>query len=352
MYGFITYIRNVLFDKGILKTQHHNIPILSVGNLKAGGTGKTPFVEYLLRTFSSSFNIAVVSRGYGRKTKGFFVVNPEGSAETFGDEPLQMARKFPEVMFVVCEDRNHAIKEIEKRNQESAERNQDSAERNKEINLILLDDAFQHRYTARDIDILLTEYNRPFFADKVIPFGLLREYRRGYKRADYIVVTKCPPLGFEDKKRFVEKLKPRIGQRIFFSNIVYKAPYRIGNKSETIELENRSVVLFTGISNNAHIRKYIEERSTLIQTLTFDDHHSFNSKDRERILERYNKVRKPDSILLTTEKDASKLDDFHPDLYVLPIEIEVSLFSQSNETIQTKIQEDLCTIKSTRQQNT
>ena len=183
MYGLITYIRNVLFDKGILKTQRHNIPVLSVGNLKAGGTGKTPFVEYLLRTFSSSFNIAVVSRGYGRKTKGFFVVNPEGSAETFGDEPLQMARKFPEVMFVVCEDRNYAIKEIEKRNQESIGRNQESAERNKEINLILLDDAFQHRYTARDIDILLTEYNRPFFSDKVIPFGLLREYRRGFKRA-------------------------------------------------------------------------------------------------------------------------------------------------------------------------
>ena len=133
MYGLITYIRNVLFDKGILKTQRHNIPILSVGNLKAGGTGKTPFVEYLLRTFSSSFNIAVVSRGYGRKTKGFFVVNPEGSAETFGDEPLQMARKFPEVMFVVCEDRNYAIKEIEKRNQELAERNQELEKQNKEI---------------------------------------------------------------------------------------------------------------------------------------------------------------------------------------------------------------------------
>ncbi|MEE1098199.1 MAG: tetraacyldisaccharide 4'-kinase [Bacteroidales bacterium] len=337
MYGLATYIRNIFFDKGILKTMSHKTPIVSVGNLKAGGTGKTPFVEHLLTELSSLFNIAVVSRGYGRKTKGFLVVESNGSADMFGDEPLQMARKFNNVLFCVCEKRNTAIEIIEKQYPE--------------INLIVLDDAYQHRYTARDINILLTEYNRPFFSDKVIPFGLLREYRQGYKRANYIVVTKCPPLDEVSRKLFIEKLSPTSKQRVFFSHIVYKAPYHIDNKDNTIDLLKHNVVLFTGISNNSHIRKYIQTKTELLDTITFNDHHSFTQKDRIKIMNRYNRVRNKNTILLTTEKDASKLQNFHSELYVLPIENEVYLYPQSEQTIKTQIIKDLCTIKSNKQQN-
>lgn len=338
MYGLINHIRNLLFDKGVLKTLSHDTAVISVGNLKAGGTGKTPFVEYLLRLLASSYNIAVISRGYGRKTKGYRLVDPQGRAEDFGDEPLQMAKKFPNVLFAVCESRNKAIEIIEAEYPA--------------IDLVLLDDAYQHRYTARDFNILLTEYNRPFFKDRVLPFGLLREYRQGYKRADCIVVTKCPPLEERERKDFAEKLKPLPDQRIFFSEIHYRLPYLLNDESRKLNLSEHSVVLFTGISNNSHIISYLKSKTLLLGTISYNDHHNFSQRDRLHILQEFRKLGKADSILLTTEKDAGRIGSFPIDVYVLPIDVEAKPYPRTCESLKAIINQCICIKQSNKRHNT
>ena len=327
MYGIITYLRNKLFDCGILKQQSHNVKIISVGNLRVGGTGKTPFVEYLIKSLSPNFNLAILSRGYGRKTKGYIKLQPNHSASEVGDEPLLLYKRNPNTLVAVCEDRNKGVETLLK----------DSPN----TNLIILDDAYQHRYINRDINILLTEYNRPFFKDRVIPFGRLREYRKGFKRADYIVITKCPPLNQNQKQNFVNKLKAQPNQKIFFSNIVYKEPYHIKDKNKKINLSDYKVILFTGIANNQHIVEYLNSITKVINTITFPDHHNFTIKDKEAIKKLYNDNSLKKTILLTTEKDAMRLQDLETEIYVLPIDIEVHQYGKENPLIEKTIQEDV-----------
>lgn len=327
MYGIITYLRNKLFDCGIIKQKSHSVKIISVGNIRVGGTGKTPFVEYLIKALSPYFNLAILSRGYGRKTKGFIHLQPHHSASEVGDEPLLIYKRNPNTLVAVCEERNKGVENILKISPKT--------------NLIILDDAYQHRYINRDINILLTEYNRPFFKDRVIPYGRLREYRKGYKRASYIVVTKCPPLNEKQKQDFVLKLKPLPHQKIFFSNIVYKEPYHIKDKNKKINLSEYKVLLFTGIANNQHIIEYLNSITQVVDTITFSDHHNFTEKDKIQIKNRYNKFSKSNTILLTTEKDAMRLQDFETDIYVLPIDIEVHQYGENNQLIEKTIQEDV-----------
>ena len=327
MYGIITYLRNKLFDCGIIEQKSHSVKIISVGNIRVGGTGKTPFVEYLIKALSPYFNLAILSRGYGRKTKGFIHLQLHHSASEVGDEPLLIYKRNPNTLVAVCEERNKGVENILKISPQT--------------NLIILDDAYQHRYINRDINILLTEYNRPFFKDRVIPYGRLREYRKGYKRASYIVVTKCPPLNEKQKQDFVLKLKPLPHQKIFFSNIVYKLPYHIQNKEKQINLSNYKVLLLTGIANNQHIIEYLNSITQVVDTITFSDHHNFTEKDKIQIKNRYNKFSKSNTILLTTEKDAMRLQDFETDIYVLPIDIEVHQYGENNQLIEKTIQEDV-----------
>lgn len=327
MYGVITYLRNKLFDCGIIEQKSHSIKIISVGNIRVGGTGKTPFVEYLIKALSPYFNLAILSRGYGRKTKGFIHLQPHHSASEVGDEPLLIYKRNPNTLVAVCEERNKGVENILKNSPKT--------------NLIILDDAYQHRYINRNINILLTEYNRPFFKDRVIPYGRLREYRKGYKRASYIVVTKCPPLSEKQKQDFVFKLKPLQHQKIFFSNIVYKPPYHIKNKEKQINLSDYKVLLLTGIANNQHIVEYLNSITQVVDTITFSDHHNFTEKDKIQIKNRYNKFSASNTILLTTEKDAMRLQDFDTDIYVLPIDIEVHQYGENNQLIEKTIQEDV-----------
>ena len=327
MYGLITYIRNKFFDYGILKQQSHSVKIISVGNLRVGGTGKTPFVEYLIKTLSPHFQLAILSRGYGRKTQGYIKLNPQHSATQVGDEPLLLYKRNPNTFVAVSEDRNKGVENILKDSPDTS--------------LIILDDAYQHRYINRDINILLTEYNRPFFKDRVIPFGRLREYRKGFKRANYIVITKCPPLTQNQKQAFVNALKPLSQQKIFFSNIVYKRPYHIADKTKQINLSDYKVILFTGIANNKHIVEYLNSITQVIDVITFPDHHNFTSKDKSIITNRYNSLSQSQSILLTTEKDAMRLQEVEIDIYVLPIDIEVHQYGEENDLIEKTIQEDV-----------
>ena len=327
MYGIITYLRNKLFDCGIIKQKSHSVKIISVGNIRVGGTGKTPFVEYLIKALSPYFNLAILSRGYGRKTKGFIHLQPHHTASEVGDEPLLIYKRNPNTLVAVCEERNKGVENILKNSPKT--------------NLIILDDAYQHRYINRDINILLTEYNRPFFKDRVIPYGRLREYRKGYKRASYIVVTKCPPLNEKQKQDFVLKLKPLPHQKIFFSNIVYKPPYHIKNKEKQINLSDYKVLLLTGIANNQHIVEYLNSITQVVDTITFSVHHNFTEKDKIQIKNRYNKFSTSNTILLTTEKDAMRLQNFETDIYVLPIDIEVHQYGENNQLIEKTIQEDV-----------
>lgn len=311
-YGLITWIRNLFFDAGILKSVSHKPYIISVGNLRAGGTGKTPFVEYLLRNMPSDRNPAVISRGYGRKTKGYRLIKSTDTALNVGDEPLQMYKKFPQIPFAVSENRNIAVQNI--------------TENNPQINTIILDDAFQHRYIKADFSILLTPYIKPFFKDFVLPFGMLREYGSGYKRADLIVVTKCSAEIFNDitlQKDYINKIKPLKHQSVLFSKINYKEPYRFSKPSIILSYsKDKSVILLSAIADNKHIYSHLIGKVKEVIPMTFPDHHNFTSSDIEAVKQA---VKKSNAVIITTEKDAVRLDKntetvLETEIYVLGIE--------------------------------
>lgn len=310
-YGIGVYFRNKFYDYGWCKSQKHNVTTIGVGNLRAGGTGKTPHVEYLIEVLSKEYNIAVLSRGYGRKTKGFRQLNLDNdTALTVGDEPLQMKRKYPEIIFAVCEDRNKGIKELEKRVNG--------------LELVILDDVFQHRALDLDLSILLTEYSRPFFKDKVLPFGMLREQKKGYKRADYILITKSPEsYTMGDRLSFEADIKPKKYQKVFFSHIEYKPLYLMSDNEKKIDINDKKVILLTGVADNSKIIEYLCSKAEIIDRLEYADHYNFSDKDIDKIISLYNTHKDINPIIITTEKDAVRLLGFEKlnniPIYVLPI---------------------------------
>ncbi|MEL6943865.1 MAG: tetraacyldisaccharide 4'-kinase, partial [Bacteroidota bacterium] len=231
LYGLGISIRNVFYQNGVLKSVEFNIPTISVGNLSVGGAGKTPHVEYLIRLLKDYINVATLSRGYKRKTKGFMLVNPKNSAEGVGDEPLQYKRKFPDIVVAVGESRTMAIPEI--------------MSKAPNTQVVLLDDAFQHIAIKPSLNILLTEYDHPFSEDYLLPSGRLREWRSAYQRADTIIVTKCPfDLTLEAKEKMLHKLQALPSQKVFFSYYQYGNPYYIFNSKYVGKLvENVDVLL-------------------------------------------------------------------------------------------------------------
>lgn len=315
LYGVVIYFRNRFYDFEWFKSQKHKVTTIGVGNLRVGGTGKTPHVEYLVSALSEVYNVAVLSRGYGRKTKGFRFVEINDNAIDVGDEPLQMKSKFPNITFAVCEDRNKGIERLEM-----------------EINnleIVILDDSFQHRKLSLDLSILLTSYSHPFFKDKIIPFGLLREHKNGYKRADYIIITKSPlNYSMGDRIDFESNLRPKKYQKVFFSHTDYKPLYALFEKETTISLENKSVILITGIADNKPIIDFISEKTTIINMLEFSDHYNFTNKDIEKLINLYNSQKQENTVIITTEKDSMRLKNFEQlsnlPLYVLPIGLTIT----------------------------
>ncbi|MDR1005693.1 MAG: tetraacyldisaccharide 4'-kinase [Bacteroidales bacterium] len=312
-YGIITYIRNLMFDCGILKSQKHGVKVIIVGNLRVGGTGKTPFVEMLLRNMAAEHRIAVISRGYGRRTKGFRIINDEDTAVSVGDEPLQMHNKYSKLaLFAVSEDRNLAIRSI--------------IAANPAIDTIILDDAYQHRYVRADKTYLLTAYNKPYFRDKVLPFGMLREFAIGKRRSDVIVVTKCPPnLSNDEREYFIRKIKPQYRQ-VLFASIDYKTPYRFRKPDKVLIVAQKpDVILLSAIADNHSVISYLRNKAQSLHIIAFKDHHNFTHRDIKRIKARIIAVRRPNTIIITTEKDAARLPHdiqirLSMQVYVLPIE--------------------------------
>ncbi len=307
LYGIVAFIRNVLFDAGILRSKSYPVWVISVGNLSVGGTGKSPHVEYLIRllgSISSKYanlhftpsKTAVLSRGYGRRSSGFRIVTTGSSAEEAGDEPVQIKGKFQDVNVAVDEKRTRGIAKL--------------LETKKDINLFLLDDSFQHRYVTPTVSILLTNYHKPFYEDHLLPAGTLREQRRGYRRADIIIVTRTPEnLTDVEKKMTIKKINPLPNQNIFFSSIVYDPPIAVyGNSSANPKIQkDTSVVLLTGIANANDLKKYLQAGAKEVVHEEYRDHHQFTLVEIMKIKDIFNRMENPNKIIITTEKDSVRL---------------------------------------------
>lgn len=285
VYDIVTSVRNFLYEKNILKSHTFDIPVICIGNLSTGGTGKTPMTEYLISLLQNQYSIAVLSRGYGRKTRGFHQVATTDSPENTGDEPLQIKKKFPHITVAVDENRVHGISILKENH-----------------NLILLDDAFQHRRVKPSFTILLTGYDQLFVNDLLLPAGNLRESRRGAKRADVIIVTKCPKgLSEQEKDNIRKKIKPLPEQPLLFSHLEYA-----NNCTNTLEnkplafFKDQKFTLITGIANPAPLVNFLKSSGLDFEHLKFPDHHAFSEKEMA--------IFKQKDLILTTEKDFVRLD--------------------------------------------
>ena len=311
----ITFLRNKFYDFGLIKSFSFEIPVISVGNLAVGGTGKTPMVEFLIKKFSHKYNIAVLSRGYKRKTKGFIIASKKDNATTIGDEPFQYYSKFKNIKVAVDKKRKRGIKKLI----------------NTGIDMIILDDAFQHRKVIPTYSILLSDYSNLYFDDYLLPMGNLRESKSGYKRADSIIITKCPENLSENKRQnLIDKINLKYNQHIFFSKIKYSEELFSANNSINIsKLSNQRVNVITGILNSENLIKHLEEKGLLINHFKYSDHYNYKEKDILKL---------KDNLIITTEKDYTKLRKFKlENLYYLPISMEVLAEKTLIEKIEEKI---------------
>lgn len=291
IYGAIIGLRNWLYKSNFLGSTDFEIPVISVGNLAMGGTGKTPFVEMLIELVYPYYPAGVLSRGYKRKTKGYVKVQTQHTVQDVGDEPLLMKLKHPFVPVSVGEQRVFAIPQL--------------LHENPELKLILLDDAFQHQSVRPDINILLTDYNRPFWEDSLLPMGTLREFVSGKDRANIFVVTKCPEdLSDAEQAILIQKINPLPKQKVFFSTLNYYPPYSIFNPAEKYFFDkDKSVVLITGIADASLLKAEIDAKVGEVIHFDYGDHHTFTEQELEIIHSNYPEQKS----WLTTEKDAVRL---------------------------------------------
>ena len=293
IYDLITRIRNLFFELGFLKQTSFNIPIIVVGNLSVGGTGKTPQIEYLIRLLKGGFKTAVLSRGYKRKTKGFVLLNGTHSAEDVGDEPLQYFKKFKDIDVAVDVNRVNGILKLIT---------------NTSPNLVLLDDAFQHRKVKGSFYILLTKYDDLFTDDFLLPTGNLRESRAGAKRADIILVTKSPiDLSETSKNKIRDKFK-KYKTNVFFTTISYDLKTSGYNSIFVDDLKDFEVLLITGIANPKPLVSFLNEKNVIFKHLKFSDHHNFTDKEIEKIKKDFDGLNSSKKLILTTEKDYVRLE--------------------------------------------
>ena len=331
-YGLGVRFRNTLFETGFLKSRSFSIPVISVGNITVGGTGKTPHVEYLIRLLQDHSRVAVLSRGYKRKSHGFQIANESSTARTIGDEPFQMKQKFPKVIVAVDKNRVHGIEALNQKYQD--------------IDVILLDDAFQHRYVKPGINILLVDYHRLIIYDTLLPAGRLREPLTGKNRADMVIITKCPKDLKPMEYRVITKamdLYPY--QQIFFTTLEYGELTPLFKKeAPTVNLDkfkDHNVLLLTGIASPRQMKEDLTPVVSKLSMLSFPDHHAFSQKDIEQISSEFAKLPSPKCII-TTEKDAARIigleglsNEIKENIYILPVHIKFMLNQEEkfNENI-------------------
>ncbi len=334
VYGAVTYIRNKMFDWKILRETSFDVPVVCIGNLAVGGTGKTPLVEYIADAFRHSRKVAVLSRGYRRSTKGFVVAGRTSTPRDIGDEAYQIYHKFNgEVTVVVCEDRVHGINEIRRINPE--------------VNLIILDDGFQHRYVKPTVSIVVSEYSNPVYHDRMLPYGRLREPRRGINRADIVVVSKCPRrLRPIDYRVMVKELDLFPSQYLFFTRYNYLPlePVFPDMATSVPYLEwltsADSILAVAGIGNPRPFVRRIKSYGAKVKVDVYPDHHNYSKKDIEHLKERFASLRGSQRLIVTTEKDAVRLacNPYFPyelkaHTYYVPVEVEFEPFDESVDLI-------------------
>jgi len=311
LYGAIIWFRNWLFDKKILKSSAFNFPIICVGNLATGGTGKTPMTEYVVRLLKNNYKTATLSRGYKRKTKGFAIADENTTALEIGDEPMQFHIKFPDIIVAVGEERLVAIPQL--------------LHHQPAPQVIILDDAFQHRPVKAGLNILLTDHANLYTRDQMLPSGDLRDVRSSSKRAEIIIVTKCKPgLSETEKKLVIDEIDPATHQSVYFTTIVYGDPYHLFNKEDLSITKDISVLMLCGIAKPEPLKEYLATHVDKNEFLRYADHHIFDMDDLKNIKQRFEKIKGDKKIILTTEKDGVRLTKFESELkdhpvYVLPI---------------------------------
>lgn len=299
-------IRNWLYDKNILKSSTFGLPLICVGNLAVGGTGKSPMVEYLVEKLRMRYRVATLSRGYKRKTRGYALAGSDTTALEIGDEPMQFHLKFPDVPVAVGESRLEAIPQL--------------LHDRPDTQVILLDDAFQHRSIRAGLNILLTEKERLFTRDHFLPVGNLRDQKKSYKRAQLIIVTKCDAtLSLQEKMSITKELKPLKDQQVYFTSLQYGKISHIVNRDEWREDKETSVLLVIGIANPEPLQRYISSWARETEMMHYPDHHIYTIDDLRNIRERFGKIPSPRKIIITTEKDSVRLDKFSTELKTLPV---------------------------------
>lgn len=321
LYGTGVWLRNKLFDWGVYKERRFDMPVISVGNITVGGTGKTPHTEYLIRLLQKEYKVAVLSRGYKRKSKGFILAHADTPVQMIGDEPFQMKQKFPEIYMAVDRDRCHGIDQL--RNEQVAPGTE----------VVILDDAFQHRYVKPGMNILLVDYHRLICEDALLPAGRMREYETGKSRAHIVIITKCPEdITPMDLRVLSKQMGLYPYQQLYFTTLSYGKLRPLFAKEDERPLERigneTHILLVTGIASPAKLASDLSRYNRNINSLAFSDHHDFTAKDIELIKKRFMKLPTGKRMIITTEKDAVRLathplidEAVKPYIYVLPIEV-------------------------------
>lgn len=316
LYGQVISFRNKCYDKGIITSTTFDLPSIVVGNLNVGGTGKTPHVEYLINLLKGQFKIAVLSRGYKRKSKGFLLADVYANADLIGDEPMQYHLKFKSVLVAVDNDRVHGFNQLKKLENKP--------------DVVLLDDAFQHRKIHAPINILLSAYNDLYVDDMMLPTGNLRELPNNAKRATHIIITKCPKdLSVKEMESLKNKLNPNSTQKLFFTTIKYQT--HILNDKQKIsldDLKNFKVLLVTGIANPEPLKQFLTIQKLDFMHLKFADHHHFTVNDKAKIVDKLKENINQKTLILTTEKDYVRSFYGAENVFYLPIEV---VFLQHSE---------------------
>lgn len=329
LYGLGVGIRNKLFDWGILQSKEFPIPVISIGNLSVGGTGKTPHTEYLIQLLSKKYKLAVLSRGYKRKSSGFVLADENASSRTLGDEPYQIFRKFPNILVAVDANRCRGIETLLALPEE------------KRPEVILLDDAFQHRYVKPSLSILLTDSQRTFYNDELLPAGRLREPQSGKERAQIILITKTPntfkPI---DYRIITNNIQLFPWQEIYFTSYKYKSllpvfPETTCIKKGNLDLlkkEHTSILLLAGIADPNPLIQHLQHYTTQLETAIYPDHHFFTAANINQISQQFTRINQEQKIILTTEKDAMRLmdnpylpEEIKPFIFYIPIKVSFHL---------------------------
>jgi len=323
LYGLGVRLRNWLFDRNIKPVKTFSMHIIGIGNLSAGGTGKTPMTEYVLKLLlQNGHKPAMLSRGYRRQSNGFQIVKPYSTADFIGDEPLQVKRKLPDVFVAVCEDRATGIEKIQEASSAS--------------NVIVMDDSYQHRKVKPGFNILLTDYNKPFYEDLLLPSGMLREPKKGKERADVIIVTKCPEnMSLVQKQDIHKKIKPEPNQQVYFTSITYhslrKAMAEAVDEPEfpIASLKGYVVLLFSGIAKTKPLLDFLKSHGIETVFIKFADHHSFSNEDMMKIRKKWDAIPKMNKLVITTEKDWRRMEGTDAakylvdvPFYFIPIEVQ------------------------------